>query len=67
MGNPIRKIGMTKYYVKINVDGECWFRHNLPHRENGLAVILIDGIMEYWLNGDQYKQDEYDKILRENL
>ena len=33
--------------------------HKELHRENGPAVIALDGYVEYWLNGVEYSEEDY--------
>ena len=62
---------MNDGVITITVDGDIFYcrddnykidktiMHKELHRENGPAVIALDGYVEYWLNGVEYSEEDY--------
>jgi hypothetical protein len=54
------------YTVRVYGCGtEEWFKKDsrVRHRENGPAFIYPSGRVEWWLNGVEYRKDEYDQKM----
>lgn len=46
-----------KYEVEVNQSGEYWKHNGLLHRENGPAVIDINGAKAWYKNGRLHRED----------
>jgi len=40
---------------------KVWLLHGNLHRENGPAVECLDGHKEFWLNGENFSEEEFIK------
>ena len=53
----------TKYWYKVRK-----LHRGELHREDGPAVECADGRKEYWLNGKEYKEEQYyEEIKKQEL
>ncbi len=43
--------------------GKAWFANGVPHREDGPAFVYEDGTEEYWLNGVEYSEEEFNALM----
>lgn len=41
-----------------------WYKDGEKHREGGPAVIYSDGTKEWWLEGDQYTEEDHKEMLK---
>ena len=47
------------------VDGDSmWFKDGLFHRTNGPAIEWADNAKEWWVEGDEYSERKFKKIVK---
>lgn len=46
-----------------NNGNKSWWKNNKLHRTNGPAVISISGYKAWWIDGTQYSEKEYNKVI----
>jgi len=44
---------------------KAWFKNGKYHRENSPAVEYPDGSKTWWLNGEEYTEQEHQMIVRQ--
>lgn len=50
-----------KYPAHITKNGVGWYNRGMKHNAWGPAVIFVNGELEYYLDGDEYNKDEWEK------
>ena len=54
--------------VEMADGSKYWIKEDELHREDGPAIEYADGKKEYWLNGMEYKEEQYyEKIKKQEL
>ena len=58
--------------LNIRPDEIVWIKNGKPHREDGPAIEYASGKKEWWVNGVEYTEEEFNqwlekKLLNENL
>ena len=46
---------------------KVWYRNGKGHRLYGPAVERCEGLKTWWLFGTRYSEDEYNKIINNNV
>ena len=56
---------MKTYKVTVDDYGkQQWYRNNKLHREDGPAIIYSDGEKKWYLEGKDYREEDYHAKLR---
>jgi hypothetical protein len=57
-------VKMISYRVTVNDNGDRYWYYNLKlHRQDGPAVECLDGTRRWYLNGQEYSEEEYTLAL----
>jgi hypothetical protein len=46
------------------VDGKEWYYHGKLHREDGPAIEYTNGNKEWYLQGTEYTEEEYGRLVK---
>ena len=53
---------MKTYTVKVYEDGDrCWYQNGKLHRLDGPAIEWADGTRQWWINGKQLSEEEFNQ------
>jgi len=53
---------VIEYTVKVHDNGSrCWYLNGNLHREDGPACEFTNGTREWWLNDEEYTEEEFIK------
>lgn len=53
-----------KYTGTVNIEGDIYFFENgQPHNHTGPATYKYDGSYEWWIQGEQLSEQEFNAIL----
>jgi hypothetical protein len=55
--------GVEHLCIEYKCGSKTWWIGDMRHRENGPAVMFSDGIRMWYLNGKQFTEFEFNKIL----
>lgn len=54
-------------YEEISITGKkfhSWYKNNLLHREDGPAIEWEDGQQQWWIEGVEYKEEEFNTYMK---
>ena len=55
------------YQVEVNENGTFWKLNGNLHREDGPAIEYANGTKEWWLNGKQYTEEEFNRATKNDV
>jgi hypothetical protein len=54
---------MIEYTVQVYEDRTEWRLNGQLHREHGPAIEYASGNKEWWLNGQEYSEQDFNKLI----